>query len=160
LAAVQLSLQAELASDYFSLRGADSTVQLLEDTLKTYDRAWQLTSNRYQEGIAAQADVDQADTQRQNARAHLAAVPLGRAPLEHAIAVLQGQVPSLFRLDSGTLVGAPPTVDAGLPSTLLERRPDVARAERAMAAANSRVGVARAAWFPVFTLSGAAGYES
>ena len=160
LAAVRLSLQAELASDYFSLRGADSTVRLLEDTLKTYDHAWQLTSNRYQEGIAAQADVDQADTQRQNARAQLAAVRLERAQLEHAIAVLLGQVPSLFTLEPGALGGAPPTLDAGLPSTLLERRPDVGRAERSMAAANARIGVARAAWFPVFTLSGAAGYES
>jgi NodT family efflux transporter outer membrane factor (OMF) lipoprotein len=160
LAAVQLALQAELASDYFSLRGADSTVHLLEDTLKTYDHAWQLTSNRYQEGIAAQADVDQADTQRQNARAQLAAVRLERAQFEHAIAVLMGQVPSLFTLEASALAGAPPSVDAGLPSTLLERRPDVGRAERAMAAANARIGVARAAWFPVFTLSGAAGFES
>jgi len=160
LAAVRLSLQAELASDYFSLRGADSTVQLLEDTLKTYDRAWQLTSNRYQEGVAAAADVDQADTQRQNARAQLAAVRLERAQLEHAIAVLLGQVPSQFTLQPGTLTGAPPGVDIGLPSSLLERRPDVGSAERAMAAANARIGVARAAWFPVFTLSGAVGYES
>jgi NodT family efflux transporter outer membrane factor (OMF) lipoprotein len=160
LAAVELSLQAELASDYFSLRGADSTIQLLEDTLKTYDRAWQLTSNRYQEGVAAQTDVDQADTQRQNARAQLAAVRLERAQLEHAVAVLLGQVPSLFTLEPGALAGAPPPVDPGLPSSLLERRPDVASTERALAAANARIGVARAAWFPVFTLSGAAGYES
>jgi outer membrane protein, multidrug efflux system len=160
LAAVQLALQAELASDYFSLRGADSTVQLLEDTLKTYDRAWQLTSNRYQEGVAAAADVDQADTQRQNARAQLAAVRLERAQLEHAIAVLLGQVPSLFTLAPGALNGAPPAIEIGLPSTLLERRPDVGSAERAMAAANARIGVARAAWFPVFTLSGALGFES
>ena len=160
LAAVQLSLQAELASDYFSLRGADATVQLLEDTLKTYDHAWELTRNRYQEGVAAAADVDQADTQRQNARAQLAAVRLERAQLEHAIAVLLGQVPSLFALEPGSLSSAPPAVDVGMPSTLLERRPDVARAERAMAAANARIGVARAAWFPVFTLSGTVGYES
>ncbi len=160
LAAVQLSLQAELATDYFSLRGADSQVQLLEDTLKTYDRAWQLTSNRYQEGISTAADVDQADTLRQNARAQLAAVRLERAQLEHAVAVLLGQVPSLFTLEPATLAGAPPAVDVGLPSALLQRRPDVGRAERAMAAANARIGVARAAWFPVFSLSGTAGYES
>jgi NodT family efflux transporter outer membrane factor (OMF) lipoprotein len=159
-AAVELSLQAELATDYFSLRGADSTIQLLQDTLKTYDRAYDLTSNRYKEGISAAADVDQADTLRQNARAQLAAVRLERAQLEHALAVLLGQVPSLFALEPGSLAGAPPPVDAGLPSTLLQRRPDVGRAERLMAAANARVGVARAAWFPVFTLSGALGYES
>jgi outer membrane protein, multidrug efflux system len=160
LAGVQLALQAELASDYFSLRGADSQVQLLEDTLKTFDRAWQLTSNRYKEGVAAATDVDQADTQRQTARAQLAAVRLERAQLEHAIAVLLGQVPSQFTLEPGSLKGEPPAVDVGLPSALLERRPDVGRAERAMAAANARIGVARAAWFPVFTLSGALGYES
>jgi NodT family efflux transporter outer membrane factor (OMF) lipoprotein len=160
LAAARLSLEAELASDYFSLRGADSTVQLLVGTLETYDRAWQLTSNRYQEGVAAAADVDQADTQRQNARAQLAAVRLERAQLEHAIAVLLGQVPSLFTLENGSLAGAPPPVSPGLPSSLLQRRPDVGRAERLVAAANARIGVARAAWFPVFTLSGVAGYES
>ena len=160
LAAVDLSLQAELATDYFSLRGADTTIRLLEDTIKTYDHAFDLTSNRYKEGISAAADVDQADTLRQNARAQLAAVRLERAQLEHAVAVLLGQVPSLFTLGGGTLAASPPPVDAGLPSTLLQRRPDVGRAERAMAAANARIGVARAAWFPVFTLGATAGYES
>jgi outer membrane protein, multidrug efflux system len=159
-AAVRLSLQAELASDYFSLRGADTTVQLLEDTIKTYDRAYELTSNRYKEGIAAATDVDQADTQRQNARAQLAAVRLERAQLEHAISVLLGQIPATFTLEAGQLAAAPPAVSGGLPSALLQRRPDVARAERAVAAANAQIGVARAAWFPVFTLDGRAGYES
>jgi outer membrane protein, multidrug efflux system len=159
-AAVQLSLQAELASDYFSLRGDDTTVQLLEDTIKVYDRAYNLTHNRYQEGISAATDVDQADTLRQNARAQLAAVRLQRAQLEHAIAVLLGKIPSGFTLDPAELAGAPPPFDAGLPSKLLERRPDVGRAERAMAAANAQIGVARAAWFPVFSITGAAGYES
>jgi NodT family efflux transporter outer membrane factor (OMF) lipoprotein len=159
-AAVELSLQAELASDYFSLRGDDTTVQLLEDTIKVYDRAYNLTNNRYQEGISAATDVDQADTLRQNARAQLAAVRLDRAQLEHAIAVLLGRIPSGFSLEPGDLAGAPPPFDAGLPSKLLERRPDVGRAERAMAAANAQIGVARAAWFPVFSITGAAGYES
>jgi NodT family efflux transporter outer membrane factor (OMF) lipoprotein len=160
LAAVELSLQAELATDYFSLRGADATTQLLEDTIKVYDHAYALTHNRYQEGISAATDVDQADTLRQNARAQLAAVRLERAQLEHAIAVLLGQFASQYSLEPGQLAGAPPPLDAGLPSKLLERRPDVGRAERAMAAANAQVGVARAAWFPVFSLSGAAGFES
>jgi len=158
--AVLLSLQAELATDYFSLRGDDATIQLLEDTIKQYDRAWELTRNRYQEGTAAATDVDQADTQRQNARAQLAATRLQRAQLEHAIAVLLGQIPAGFTLSPGTLASAPPVIDAGLPSTLLQRRPDVASAERAMAAANAQIGVARAAWFPVFSLAGAAGFES
>jgi NodT family efflux transporter outer membrane factor (OMF) lipoprotein len=159
-AAVQLSLQAELASDYFSLRGDDTTVQLLEDTIKVYDRAYNLTKNRYQEGISAATDVDQADTLRQNARAQLAGVRLDRAQLEHAIAVLLGHIPSGFSLEPGELAGTPPPVSSGLPSKLLERRPDVGSAERAMAAANAQIGVARAAWFPVFSLTGAIGYES
>ncbi len=159
-AAVELSLQAELASDYFTLRGDDTTQQLLEDTIKVYDRAWQLTNNRYQEGISAATDVDQADTVRQNARAQLSSVRRERAQLEHAIAVLLGETPSLFALEPATLASGVPSVGGGLPSVLLQRRPDVARAERAMAAANAEIGVARAAWFPVFTLSGAAGFES
>jgi NodT family efflux transporter outer membrane factor (OMF) lipoprotein len=160
LAAVQLSLQAELATDFFSLRGDDTTIQLLEDTIKVYDRAFELTRNRYKEGISAATDVDQADTLRQNARSQLAAVRLERAQLEHAIAVLLGKVPAAFKLDPGELAGAPPQLDAGLPSKLLERRPDVSRAERNMFAANAQVGVARAAWFPVFSIAGTGGFES
>jgi outer membrane protein, multidrug efflux system len=158
--AVELSLQAELATDYFALRGDDSTIQLLEDTIEVYDRAYELTRNRYQEGIAAATDVDQADTLRQNARSQLAAVNLERAQLEHAIAVLLGKVPSGFTLEPALLAGAPPPLNAGLPSKLLERRPDVSRAERNMAAANAQIGVARAAWFPVFSLTGTGGFES
>jgi NodT family efflux transporter outer membrane factor (OMF) lipoprotein len=160
LAALTLSLEAELANDYFTLRGADAQLRLLEDTVRTYDRAYELTRDRYDGAIAAATDVDQADTQRQNARAQLAAVRLQRAQLEHAIAVLLGAVPSAFSLESGTLAGAPPPIDAGLPSTLLQRRPDVASAERAVAAANAEIGAARAAWFPVFTLTGSGGFES
>ena len=159
-AAVGLSLQAELATDYFNLRGDDTTIALLEDTIKVYDHAYDLTRNRYQEGISAATDVDQADTQRQNARAQLAGVRRDRAQLEHAIAVLLGVMPSTFTLEPAQLAGSVPAVDSGLPSALLQRRPDVARAERAMAAANAQIGVARAAWFPVFTLTGDAGYQS
>jgi outer membrane protein, multidrug efflux system len=159
-AAVALSLQAELASEYFSLRGDDTTISLLEDTLKVYDRAYTLTRNRYQEGIAAATDVDQADTLRQNAGAQLAAVRRDRAQLEHAIAVLLGVMPSTFGLEPAQLAGSVPMIDSDLPSTLLQRRPDVARAERSVAAANAQIGVARAAWFPVFTLMGEGGYQS
>jgi NodT family efflux transporter outer membrane factor (OMF) lipoprotein len=159
-AAVALSLQAELASDYFSLRGDDTTIALLEDTIKVYDHAYDLTKNRYQEGISAATDVDQADTQRQSARAQLAGVRRDRAQREHAIAVLLGLVPSGFTLPPAQLAGSIPSVGPGLPSTLLQRRPDVARAERAMATANAQIGVARAAWFPVFNLTGEAGYQS
>ena len=160
LAAVDLALRAELATDYFSLRGADANLQLLEDTVTAYDRAYALTKNRYDGGIAAATDVDQAETQRQNARSQLAAVRLERAQLEHAIAVLLGQPPSRFTLEPASLASNPPPIDVGLPSTLLLQRPDVASAERAVAAANAEIGVARAAWFPVFTLGGSGGYES
>ena len=160
LAGVDLSLRAELATDYFELRGADATTRLLEDAVRDYDRAYQVTHNRYGEGIAAATDVEQANTLRQSARAQLAAVQLQRAQLAHAIAVLVGEPPSLFNIAAGPLAGSPPQFDPGVPSTLLERRPDVASAERAVAAANAQIGVARAAWFPVFSLSGAAGYES
>jgi outer membrane protein, multidrug efflux system len=159
-AAVALSLQAELATDYFTLRGDDTTIALLEDTIKVYDRAYDLTKNRYQEGISAATDVDQADTQRQNARAQLAASRRDRAQHEHAIAVLLGAVPADFSLEPAQLAGSVPALSSGLPSALLQRRPDVARAERAMAAANAQIGVARAAWFPVFSLTGTAGFES
>jgi multidrug efflux system outer membrane protein len=159
LAAVDLALRAELAADYFSLRGSDAELRLLEDTVKAYDRAYDLTKNRYDGGIAAATDVDQAETQRQNARAQLASVKLQRAQLEHAIAVLLGKPPANFSLAYAELVGGPPPVDVGLPSALLLRRPDVASAERAVAAANAEIGVARAAWFPVFTLGGSGGYE-
>jgi NodT family efflux transporter outer membrane factor (OMF) lipoprotein len=158
--AALLSLEAELATDYFTLRGDDATLQLLEDTIKQYDRAWELTRNRYQEGTAAATDVDQAETQRQSARAQLAATRLHRAQLEHAIAVLLGKLPSSFQLAPGRLAAAPPVIEAGLPSTLLQRRPDVASAERAMAAANAQIGVARAAFFPVFSLTAVGGLES
>ena len=159
-AAVALSLQAELATDYFSLRGDDTTIVLLEDTIKVYDHAYDLTKNRYQEGISAATDVDQADTLRQSARAQLASVRRDRAQLEHAIAVLLGVLPSTFALEPAQLASSVPAIDAGLPSGLLQRRPDVARAERAMAAANAGIGVARAAWFPVFSLTGDAGFQS
>jgi len=159
-ASVALSLQAELATDYFTLRGDDATIALLADTIKVYDRAYELTKNRYQEGISAATDVDQADTLRQNARAQLAASRRDRAQFEHAIAVLLGAVPSNFTLEPAQLAGSVPAVGTGLPSALLQRRPDVARAERAMAAANAQIGVARAAWFPVFSLTGTGGFES
>jgi NodT family efflux transporter outer membrane factor (OMF) lipoprotein len=160
LAAVDLALRAELATDYFSLRGADAELKLLEDTVRAYDRAYDLTSNRYQGGIAAATDVDQAETQRQNARAQLASVRLQRVQLEHALAVLVGQAPAHFTLEAAPFVGEPPPISTGLPSALLLRRPDVAGAERAVAAANAEIGVARAAWFPVFVLGGSGGYEA
>jgi NodT family efflux transporter outer membrane factor (OMF) lipoprotein len=160
LAAVDLALRAELATDYFSLRGADATLHLLEDSGAAYARALELIRNRYNGGIAAATDVDQAATQLENTRAELASLRLERAQLEHAIAVLVGEPPARFALEPAPFTGEPPPIDTGLPSTLLQRRPDVARAERAVAAANAGIGVARAAWFPVFAFGATGGYEA
>ncbi|MEJ0006493.1 MAG: efflux transporter outer membrane subunit [Steroidobacteraceae bacterium] len=161
LAALNLSLQAELATDYFTLRGDDATVRLLEDSVMQFDTAWEQTKRRYDTGVAAATDLDQADTLRQNARAQLAQTRLQRARLEHAIAVLLGLPPSAFTLPSAPLAAEPPAIKVALPSALLQRRPDVASAEREVAAANAGIGVARAAWFPVFSLqAAAAGFES
>ncbi len=161
LAGLRLSLQAELATDYFTLRGDDATVQLLEDSVAQFDTAWEQTRRRYDTGVAAATDVDQAQTLRQNARSQLAATRLDRARMEHAIAVLLGLPPSAFTLPTAPLAGEPPSIKVALPSVLLERRPDVASAERQVAAANAGIGVARAAWFPVFSLqAAAAGFES
>ena len=154
LSGLKLSLQAELATDYFTLRGDDATVQLLEDSVTQFDTAWEQTRRRYDTGVAAATDVDQAETLRQNARSQLAATQLDRARMEHAIAVLLGLSPSAFSLPVAKLAGEPPSIKVALPSALLERRPDVASAERQVAAANAGIGVARAAWFPVFSTAG------
>jgi multidrug efflux system outer membrane protein len=160
LAALDLALQAELASTYFELRGADATLALIEDTVDNYQRAADLTQNRHRGGIAAATDVDQAQAQLHDALAQLADVKLQRAQLEHAIAVLTGQPPAAFSLAPAPFVAEPPAFDAGLPSTLLERRPDIASAEREVAAANAEIGVAAAAWFPIFGFGASGGYQS
>ncbi|WP_428312037.1 efflux transporter outer membrane subunit [Hydrocarboniphaga sp.] len=159
-AALQLSLQAELASRYYQLRGADATIALLDDSIKAYERALELTRKRYDGGIAAVADVDQAETTLNSTRAQLAAAKLSRAQLEHAIAVLLGVSPSEFSLMPAEFVGEPPMVTTRLPSSLLQRRPDIASAERRVAAANANIGVANAAWFPIFSFSATGGYEA
>jgi NodT family efflux transporter outer membrane factor (OMF) lipoprotein len=162
LASLDLALHAELATDYYTLRSQDTEQELLDRTVEDYARALQLTQRLYRGGAAAVADVDQAQAQLETARTQAADVALARAQTEHAIAVLVGENPSSFHLAASPLPAdtAPPAVDPGLPSTLLERRPDVAAAERRVAAANAQVGVARAAYFPVFSLSAAAGYDS
>ncbi len=161
-AALDLSVHAELATDYFTLRGLDAQQQLLDRTVVDYARALELTRNLYQGGAAALSDVQQAQSQLETARTQAEDTRLRRAQTEHAIAVVVGAQASRFHLDARPLeAGATtPPVDVGLPSQLLERRPDVAAAERRVAAANAAIGVARAAYFPVFTLSGAAGQES
>jgi NodT family efflux transporter outer membrane factor (OMF) lipoprotein len=162
VAALDLSLHAELASDYFTLCGLDAQQQLLDHTVADYAKALQLTENLYHGGAAAIADVQQATAQLETARTQAEDTRLRRAQTEHAIAVLVGQQASSFHLEPHPLPAAvlPPAVDPGLPSQLLERRPDVAAAERRVAAANAQIGVARAAYFPVFSLTGSAGLES
>jgi NodT family efflux transporter outer membrane factor (OMF) lipoprotein len=162
LAAVTLSIHAELAADYFSLRAEDAQQVLLDKSVADYIQALQLTQNLYHGGNAALADVAQAQAQLESARTLAADIRLQRAQTEHAIAVLLGENPAAFHADPNPLPleVAPPSVDPGLPSSLLERRPDVAAAERRVAAANAQIGVARAAYFPVFSLAAAAGLDS
>jgi outer membrane protein, multidrug efflux system len=162
LATLNLSLHAELATDYFALRAQDAQQVLLDQTVEDYARSLQLTQNLYNGGGAALADVAQAQAQLETARTQAADIRLQRAQSEHAIAVLVGENPSTFHTQPNPLSLAvlPPAVDPGLPSALLERRPDVAAAERRVASANAQIGVARAAYFPVFSLTAAAGFDS
>jgi NodT family efflux transporter outer membrane factor (OMF) lipoprotein len=160
LANTELSLHAELALDYFQLRGLDSEKNLLDSTVTSYEKALQLTQSRYQGGVASAVDVAQAQTQLETTRAQAEDVEVQRAAFEHAIAVLTGKPPADFTQQPIPLTNPPPPVPPGLPSDLLERRPDIAAAERRMQEANAEIGVARAAYFPQITLTGAGGYAS
>jgi NodT family efflux transporter outer membrane factor (OMF) lipoprotein len=160
LESARLSLHAELAVDYFALRGADRDRQLLDAAVQSFEKALELTQNRFQGGIASQADVAQAETVLETTRAQAVDVAVGRASLEHAIAILIGKPASALTIAVAPMSEAPPSVPAGLPSALLERRPDIAAAERRVAAANAQLGVATAAFYPRLLLSGAAGFES
>jgi NodT family efflux transporter outer membrane factor (OMF) lipoprotein len=162
LAVVDLSMHSELALDYFTLRSEDAQQTLLDQTVAEYAQALQLAQNLYNGGAAPLTDVAQAQAQLETARTQAEDVRLRRAQTEHAIAVLLDQQASTFHLEPRPLPldAAPPPIDPGLPSALLERRPDVAAAERGVAAANATIGVARAAYFPVFSLSAALGFES
>ena len=153
-------MQAELAIDYFQLRGLDAERQLLDSTVAAYEKALQLTVDRHDQGIASGIDVAQARTQLDTTRAQATDIGVARAQFEHAIAILVGQAAS--RADdpgSAPLSGAPPAIPVALPSELVERRPDVAAAERRVAAANAQIGVAKSAFFPMVSLTAAAGFE-
>jgi len=157
LANATLSAQAAFVADYLSLREADAEIALLKATIAGYERALQITRNRYNAAIAQKSDVLQAQTTLANAQADLAQLQQQRAQLFHAMAVLAGQPPATFQLPTGDWHStAVPAVPVGVPSELLQRRPDIAAAQRRVAAANANIGVARAAYFPSLTLSGSA----
>ncbi len=163
LAAAQLSLQATLVQTYFSLRAAETSTQMLAQTTDAYGKSLTLTQNRYQGGVASAADVAQAETQLKSAQAQQQEAKLQRAQLEHALAVLLGQAPAAFALAPSVLADGlptPPAVPVQLPANLLERRPDIAAAERQVAAANAQIGAADSAFFPALTLSTSGGFRN
>jgi NodT family efflux transporter outer membrane factor (OMF) lipoprotein len=160
LETIRLSLHAELALDYLTLRGLDAQKQLFDTNVVAFEKALQLTEERFQGGVASREDVDLAATQLEQTRAEDIDITSARDKFEHAVAVLVGQPASTFNLDPAQLPAAPPVPPPGLPSELLERRPDIAEAERRVASANEQVGIARAAFFPTITLGLVGGFES
>ncbi|GAA4333557.1 efflux transporter outer membrane subunit [Variovorax defluvii] len=155
LASARLSAVGELATNYFSLREADAELRILDVTLEGYQRSLEIARNRYNAGIAAQTDVLQAQTLYVNTQAERVALRRNRDTLEHAIAVLVGATPAEFELPAAEWTPVVPGIPTGVPSSLLQRRPDIAAAERDVAAANAQIGVARSAYFPNFGLSAA-----
>ena len=155
----KLSLQAELAMDYFELRSADAQKQLLDNTVKAYADNLHLTLGRFKGGVAPRSDVAQAQTQLDTTNVQDTDVSVQRAQFEHAIAILIGKPPAEFSLAAAPFNYQPPSTPIGLPSELLQRRPDIAAAERRVAEANQQIGIARAAYFPTVTLGGTAGFS-
>ncbi|HHT0593688.1 TPA: efflux transporter outer membrane subunit [Legionella anisa] len=160
MASIRLSLQAELANTYFALRGSDEAQRILDTTVVAYQEALYLTKNRYQGGAAPIADVDEAETQLENAKTQAEDIRLQRAQLEHAIAVLVGEIPSNFSISPAKSPRVFLEIAPNIPSTILDRRPDLIAAESRVQAANANIGVARAAFFPVIELTGSAGFQS
>src|SRR5262245_30404880 len=162
LETTRLAMQAELAQNYFQLRTLDSQRQLLEDTVVNFQKSLELTKNRYASGVVSKADVVAAETLLRTTQAQAIAVGVQRAQMEHAIAMLIGKPASLFSLPSMPLPlsAVPPSIPTGIPSTLLERRPDIAAAERSVAAANAQIGVATAGYYPTLTLNALLGWQT
>ncbi len=157
---LSLSLHAELANDYFELRGLDRQKELLDATVVAYTKAVDLTKSRFQRGLSSASDLALAQTQLDTTRAQDIDVAVARSQFEHAIATLTGEPASTFSLPPAPLRATPPAIPVGVPSQLLERRPDIASAERRMASANEQIGIARSAYYPSLSLSGSGGIES
>jgi NodT family efflux transporter outer membrane factor (OMF) lipoprotein len=160
LATVNLSMHADLALDYFEARTLDAEERLLKDTVVQYQQALELNESLFKEGMASILTVQQAQTQLETTRAAAIDVGVLRAQFEHAVAVLVGKPPESFSLPPLPLTTPPPPIPAGLPSDLLERRPDISSAERMVAAANAQIGVATSAYYPLINLAATAGFES
>ncbi|ESS73407.1 toluene efflux pump outer membrane protein TtgC [Methyloglobulus morosus KoM1] len=160
LQALRLSTQSTLAQDYFQLRALDAQVKLLNGTVETYEKTLKITQNRYAVGVAAKSDVVQAEVQLESARVQAINIGVQRSQFEHAIAVLMGKTPAEISILPAPLSLQPPPIPVSIPSQLLERRPDVATAERQVAAANAQIGVAKAAYFPTLSLSASKGTQS
>ncbi|MBN2691171.1 MAG: efflux transporter outer membrane subunit [Burkholderiaceae bacterium] len=160
LASTQLSLQSTLATSYLQLRSVDAQTKLANDTVAAYQRALQLTDNRYKAGVDTAADVAQARTQLLQAQTSLTDLGVTRVQLQNAIAVLVGKPPSEFSLPVVSTLPAVPAIPAGIPAQLLQRRPDLAAAQAQVAAANAQIGVAQTAWFPNLTLSAQGGSQA
>jgi len=160
LEAAKLSARAELAQDYFQLRSLDAQKQLLDETAVAFQKSLDLTNNRYNSGVASRGDVLQAETQLKTTQAQAIDVGVQRAQLEHAIALLVGKAPADLSVSSTPLATSPPAIPAGVPAELLQRRPDVAAAERLAAAANAQIGVAEAAYYPTVSVNVQGGFES
>jgi NodT family efflux transporter outer membrane factor (OMF) lipoprotein len=156
----RLSYQATLAEDYFELHGTDGNIDLLNTTVKSYQDYLKLTQDRFNAGVASGADVAQAQTQLDTAQAQLIDYGVARAQYEHAIAILAGKPPAEVFIAASTIKIVPPPIPVVVPSTLLERRPDIATAERQMAAENEQIGIAKAAYYPSLTLSASGGLEA
>jgi NodT family efflux transporter outer membrane factor (OMF) lipoprotein len=157
---ISLSLHSQLAFDYFSLRGLDLQKQLLDTTVVDFEKALELTQARYRGGVASDVDVAQAETQLETTRAQDIDTGVARAQFEHAIAVLTGQNASTFSIPPAPLTASPPQIPLGVPSELLERRPDIAAAERRVASANAQIGIAVSAYYPQVSISATGGLES
>ena len=160
LAVINLSMHATLAVDYFAARTLDAEEKLLKDTVAQYEQAFQLNEDRYHGGLASEVEVEQARTILETTRAQLVDVGVARAQYEHAVAVLVGKPPAEFTLPPLPLTTPPPAIPVGIPSELLERRPDIAAAERRVASANAQVGLARTAYYPLVNIMGTGGFES